>query len=155
MFGERRVSERAVLKKLSAIIIEMAETVLARPGNMVCDEAAHVALLLAHVAWNREIQAHGLPTRKQYEALLKEFAKSNREFVKDLRGHDFDALIAELRLYKRRRYPKDTRFISVCGTTPTGNVHVEWTESDDRTRVSTRSAEKTRAVDPGRSVNRG
>ena len=96
MFWERRVSERAVLKKLSAIIIEMAETVLARPGNMVCDEAAHVALLLAHVAWNREIQANGLPTRKQYEALLKEFAKSNREFVKDLRGHDFDTLIADL-----------------------------------------------------------
>jgi len=26
---------------------------------------------------------------------LKEFAKSNREFVKDLRNDDFDALIAE------------------------------------------------------------
>jgi len=128
MFEERRVSERAVLKKLSAIIIEMAETVLARPGNMVCDEAAHAALLLAHVAWNREIQADGPPTREQYEILLKEFAKSNREFVKDLRSDDFDALIAELRLYKRRRYPKDPRFISVCGTTPKGSVHVESTE---------------------------
>ena len=116
------------MKKLSAIIIEMAETVLARPGNRVCDEAAHAALLLAHVGWNREIQADGPPTRAQYKTLLKEFAKSNREFVKDLRSDDFDALIAELRLYKRRRYPKDTRFISVCGTAPTGNVHVEWTE---------------------------
>jgi hypothetical protein len=128
MFGERRVSERSVLKKLSAIIIEMAETVLARPENMACDEAAHAALLLAHVGWNREIIADGPPTREQYETLLKEFAKSNREFVKDLRSDDFDALIAELRSYKRRRYPKDTRFISVCGTMPTGNVHVEWTE---------------------------
>ena len=116
------------MKKLSAIIIEMAETVLARPENMVCGEAAHAALLLAHVGWNREIQADAPPTREQYEILLKEFAKSNREFVKDLRSDDFDALIAELRLYKRRTYPKDTRFISVCGTTPTGNVHVEWTE---------------------------
>lgn len=128
MFEERRVSERAVLKKLSAIIIEMAETVLARPGNMVCDEAAHAALLLAHVGWNREIQADGPPTCEQVEIVFKEFAKSNREFVKDLRSDDFDALIAELRLYKRRRYPKDTRFISVCGTTPKGSVHVEWTE---------------------------
>lgn len=128
MFEERRVSERAVLKKLSAIIIEMAETVLARPRNMVCDEAAHAALLLAHVGWNREIQADGPPTCEQVEILFKEFAKSNREFVKDLRSDDFDALIAELRLYKRRRYPKDTRFISVCGTTPKGSVHVEWTE---------------------------
>ena len=128
MFGERRASGQAVLKKLSAIIIEMAETVLARPGNMVCDEAAHAALLLAHVGWNREIQTDGPPTREQHESLLMEFAKSNRKFVKDLRSGDFDALIAELRLYKRRRYLQDTRFISLCGTTPTGNVHVEWTE---------------------------
>ena len=115
------------MKKLSAIIIEMAETVLVRPVNLVCDEAAHAALLLAHVGWNREIEADGTPTREQYETLLKAFAKSNREFAKDLRSDDFDALITELRLYKRRLYPKDVRFISVCGTTPTGNVHVEWT----------------------------
>lgn len=116
------------MKKLSTILIEMAETVLVRSRNLVSDEAAHAALLLAHVAWNREIQANGSPTREQYEILLKKFAKSNREFVKELRSDDFEALIAELRLYKRREFPGDARFISVCGTTQKGNVHVEWTE---------------------------
>jgi len=119
------------LKKLSAIIIEMAETVLTRPGNIVCYEAAHAALLLAHVGWNREIRADGPPTREQYEILLKEFAKSNREFLKDLVSDDFEALIAELRLHKRRWYPRDTRFIIVCGTTLTGKVHIEWTNGMD------------------------
>jgi len=126
------LSEMAIgamaVKKLSAIIVELAETVLVRPGHAVCDEAAHAALLLAHVAWNREIREDGPPTRKQYETLLKRFAKSNRAFVKDLRSAAFDALISDLRSYKRQRYPKDDRFITVCGTAPNGNVHVEWTE---------------------------
>ena len=113
------------MKKRSKIIVEMAETVLIRPANLVSDEAAHAALLLAHVAWNREVQPDSTPSREEYEMLLRALANSNREFAKDLKSGGFGALITELRSYKRRRYLTDARFITICGTTPAGNVHVE------------------------------
>jgi hypothetical protein len=42
-------------RPLSAIIKEMAFTVLRRPEAPPSTETAHTALLLAHIGWNRPI----------------------------------------------------------------------------------------------------
>ena len=39
-------------RKMSEIMKEMAELLLKRPGKDASNEAAHVALLFANVAWN-------------------------------------------------------------------------------------------------------
>ena len=98
------------------------------PQGAVSTEAAHAALLLAHVGWNREIDPDSAPTREQYQTLLKEFAESKPDFAEELKSDDFDALITEMQSYKRSRYSTDTRLIMACGITPKGNVHVEWKE---------------------------
>jgi hypothetical protein len=116
------------LNKLSAILIEMASMILRPSRGAPSVEAGHAALLLAHVGWNREIDPAMAPTREQYRALLREFAESKPDFGKDLKSYDFEALIEEMRSYKRSRHPVDKRLIMVCGMTPNGNVHVEWKE---------------------------
>ena len=116
------------MSKLSAVLIEMASTVLRSSHLAPSTEAAHAALLLAHVAWNRELHPGKDSSPTQYQEVLKEFAKSKPDFAKELKSDDFEALIAELRAYKRCRHPADTRFIMVCGMTPEGKVHVEWKE---------------------------
>ena len=114
------------MKPLSAIIIEMAEQVLAQPVQKVSDEAAAVSLLLAHVAWNREVRAGGPPTNEQYRFVLNELSRTNPDFAEDLKSDDLDALISKLRFYKQRCYKKDKRFIISCGTTERGAVRVAW-----------------------------
>ena len=114
------------MKRLSAIIIEIAETALVRPVHRVSEEGAHAALLLAHVAWNREVEPQSAPTTDDYEKLMREFARHNRRFASDLKSPDYETLIEEMRMYKRQHYPSDQRIVTVCGTTPQGNVRVEW-----------------------------
>ena len=116
------------MKKLSAVVIEMASSIL-RPVHVPpSTEAGHAALLLAHIAWNRELDSAKASSSTQYEQVLKKFAESKPDFAKELKSEDFEGLIAELRAYKRRHHPTDKRFIMVCGTTPEGKVHVEWKE---------------------------
>jgi hypothetical protein len=56
-------------KKLSRVMLEMAETVLADPSRTPSSEAAHAALLLASVAWNRSILRE--PTTTGYSQMLE------------------------------------------------------------------------------------
>jgi hypothetical protein len=45
--------QKAMRRPLSAIIKEMSLTIFGHPEAVPSSEAAHAALLLAHVAWNR------------------------------------------------------------------------------------------------------
>lgn len=120
---------------MSAIMIELAEQVLAQPVEQTSDEGLHAALLLAHVAWNRTIDPDKADTHGHYYDVLALFERENSRMRAELRSCDCEQLIRELMEFKRMDYPEDDRYIYTCGTTPEGNVHVEWmhtkTENND------------------------
>ncbi|MSO22270.1 MAG: hypothetical protein EXQ58_03240 [Acidobacteria bacterium] len=54
-------------EKLSAIFKELAITLFVDTSHIASSEGAHAALLLVHVAWNREV---GGPVPHQYQHVL-------------------------------------------------------------------------------------
>jgi len=112
------------MSKLSEIIKEMACVVLKNPEREPSSEAAHAALLMAHVAWNR---ANGLAAgQSAYLQMLRQFEESNPALWSELRSADTESLIAELVIYKEQHYQHDRRHLLVCGMRG-DKVHVEWT----------------------------
>ena len=118
------------MRKLSEIIKEMACAVLKDPVGEPSSEAAHAALLFAHVAWNR---ANGVdPTHADYSEVLREFEESNARLWSELKSANAEALIAELAGYKQTHYAHDRRHLIKCGMVG-DKVHVEWEEPTART----------------------
>jgi hypothetical protein len=115
-----------VLQKLSAIIMELAQTAFVKPNAIPSSEVAHAALLFAQVAWNRAL---GHET-EGYQELLKVFVRSNPKLWSELSSRDPEALIRTMSQVKARRYPDDVRVIVVSGMRE-GNVHVEWCDEKD------------------------
>lgn len=109
-------------RPLSAIIKEMAFTVLRRPGAPPSTEAAHTALLLAHIAWNRPTDTR----TPDYRQMLSEFEASNPDLWDELTSNDPDELIAELAAYRELHHRNDRRYLVVCGMRG-DDVHAEWT----------------------------
>ena len=112
-------------EKLSAIMIKMAETVL-KDTNAVSIEASHIALLLASIAWNREVWGNDFQSTKQYWEIIKELEEYNTLFWEDLKSRDCEVLIDELRYFKRKHYPQDNRIIKSCGSNERRKVQVIW-----------------------------
>ncbi len=114
--------------KLSAIMKELGESILRDPRAVPSSEAAHMALLLAHVAWNRTL---GEPVPETaYRKVLEELEQTNPELWNELADNDVERMINRLMTLKQARYPRDDRVIQVCGMRD-GNVHVEWYEGKD------------------------
>jgi hypothetical protein len=110
-------------RKLSAIMKQIAQLPLRRPRKAPSSEAAHVSLLLAHVAWNESV---GLDNRRDgcrhaWETIEAE----NPELWCELKSKDVNALIDELIEYKKTHYSDDRRRILVCGFL-VDKIHVEW-----------------------------
>ena len=120
-----------VLPKLSAIILELAQTAFVKPKAVPSSEAAHAALLFAQVAWNRAL---GHET-EGYQDLLKVFVHSNPKLWSELSSRDPETLIKTMSQIKARRYSEDIRVIIVSGMRD-GNVHVEWCADKDYARAS-------------------
>ena len=111
------------LRKLSEIMKEMAEILLRNPRQVPSAEAAHVALLFAHVAWNESV---GLGNTKEgYRNVWETIEAENPALWNEFKSQDIDGMIADLVRYKQTHYPEDRRRILVCGMVP-GKVHVEW-----------------------------
>jgi hypothetical protein len=113
-------------KKLSEIIIEMAKQLLKMPNAVPSSEAAHVALLLASVAWNREVVGDVFQINKEYSHAIKDMEKHNPNLWNELVALDCETMISHLRKYKRRNYRSDAREITSCGTNERGNIQVTW-----------------------------
>lgn len=108
-------------RPLSAIIKEMASTILRRPEAPPSSEAAHAALLLAHIAWNRRNDTQ----TPDYRPMLGEFEASNPSLWDELKSTDPDELIAELAAYRERHHRDDQRYLVICGMRGE-SVHAEW-----------------------------
>ena len=120
-----------VLPKLSAIMLELAQSAFINPKTPPTSEAAHAALLFAQTAWNRTL---GHDTTG-YQELLKVFLSSNPKLWTELRLRDSEALIETMRQAKELRYPTDIRVIVVCGIHE-GKVRVEWCDEKDFEQAS-------------------
>ena len=113
--------------ELSAILKEMAWTLLRRPERPSA-EAAQAALLLAHVAWAKALD--DAKRQRGYRQVLAALEADRPTLWDELIDADLDAMIASLVRMKEERYPLDDRVIVLCGMRG-GNVHVEWHEGED------------------------
>jgi len=136
--------------KMSEIMKELAFTCLRFPEAMPSPEAAHAALLFAHIAWNRAL-GHDTP---EYEELLDVFLRSNSGLWSEFRSRDPEALIETMRQVKEQRYPEDRRAIVVCGMRE-GNIRVEWCEEKDFPEAVKLAANRLAAEHgPGRVIGK-
>ncbi len=119
------------LPRLSAILMELAQTAFVKPKAIPSSEAAHAALLFAQVAWNRTL---GHET-DGYQSLLKVFINENPKLWSELRSRDPETHINTMSQVKARRYPEDVRVIVVSGIRG-GKVHVEWCDAKDYAQAS-------------------
>lgn len=113
-------------KKLSEIIIEMAKQILKMPNSVPSSGSAHVALLLATIAWNREVIGDDSQNNRNYQHAIKLMEADNPKLWNELISSDCEAMISHLRKYKRQHYLSDVREIISCGTNERGNIQVSW-----------------------------
>lgn len=108
-------------------MLEMAKTLLKDPIDP-SNEAAHAALLFAHIAWNK---ANGIKDifYKWYRKVLEEFEYFNQDLWDEFRVIVHGKITKSLIAYKNEHYLRDFRVIRVCGMRK-NNVHVEWTYAD-------------------------
>jgi hypothetical protein len=119
---------------------EMASTVFRNPEAVPSSEAAHAALLFAHIAWNQRADVG--KRRPDFRPMLKEFEASRPSLWDELISRDADALIGRLAAYRDAHHPHDFRYLVVCGISE-GKVHAEWCEPEqipllDRTKEKPR-----------------
>jgi len=114
-----------VRKQMSVILKEMALTTLVDPEGTPSSEAAAVALLLSHVAWQRANGDEFADTA--YSMPMAEMQKAKSDLWKELKSADASGLIAALVAYKWRHYPHDKRKVVACGTFD-NKIRVEWTD---------------------------
>lgn len=107
-------------------MLEMAKTLLKDPIDP-SNEAAHAALLFAHVAWNK---ANGIKdiSYRWYRKVLEEFEYSNPDLWDEFKLTVHRKIIKSLVAYKKEYYPRDFRIIHLCGMRK-NNVHVEWEDA--------------------------
>ncbi len=110
-------------RQMSEMLKEMLEQLLRDPDTS-SDEASHVALFLANMAWNECV---GMGSeRESYRSVWSVFEAENPNLWDELKSRDIDAMIDELVEYKKTHYPDDQRRILTCGCTPHGTIRVEW-----------------------------
>lgn len=110
-------------RKMSEILLEMAQILLRQPSEVPSSAAAHVALLFANVAWNECV---GLDdSRKGYRKVFETIEADNPELWNEFNSSDINAMIDELVQYKKTHHLDDRRRILTCGI-PDGKVRVEW-----------------------------
>ena len=109
--------------KMSEILKEMSERLLRDSGGVPSSEAAQVALLFAHLAWNEGV---GLDhAREGCRNVWETIEADNPALWNEFKSNDIDAMIDELVRYKKDHHPDDERRILTCGI-PDGKVRVEW-----------------------------
>ena len=110
-------------RKMSEMMMEMAERLLRHPDADHSSEAAHVALMFANIAWNETV---GLGhAREGYRPAWEMIEAENPEMWSEFKSNDIEGMIDELVEYKQQHFPDDRRRILTCGI-PDGKIRVEW-----------------------------
>lgn len=116
------------MKKMSKIALEMAKRLLKCPDDPSY-EAACVALLFAHVAWNKAIGIKGA-SYKWYKKFLKKFEDSNPSLWNEFKITDHKEIIKSLISFRNEYCPEDFRVIWRCGMAK-AKVRVEWGDLEE------------------------
>jgi len=114
------------MQKLSEILLEFSQVILAKPMSKTTEGGALVALLLAQVAWNRAIDRDEATSQTPYLDILDWIEKDHPDARQELRSRHYEGLIKKLVQLKLAKYPLDDRFVYGCGFTPEQNLRVEW-----------------------------
>ena len=115
-------------RKMSEMLKEMSELVLRDPRAIPSSEAAHVALLLANIAWNASV---GLDhTIDGYRNVISSIEASRPNLWNELKSTDITTMIGELVRFKKEHFPDDQRRILTAGI-PNGTIRVEWLPAAD------------------------
>lgn len=110
-------------RKMSELMMEMAERLLRHSDADHSSEAAHVALMFANIAWNETV---GLGyAREGYRSAWEMIEAENPEMWSEFKSNDIEGMIDELVEYKQKHFPDDRRRILTCGI-PDGKIRVEW-----------------------------
>ncbi len=118
------------MRKMSKVLVDLAERLLAQPAEETSSEGCAAALLLAHVAWNRAVDPLGGDQIGQYRKGLAAFQAENPKCFKELKSTDWETMIQQLVTLKRALDPGDDRIISLCAMTSQQTVRVEWHHRD-------------------------
>jgi hypothetical protein len=114
------------MQKMSKVLLDLAERLLAQPTEKTSSKGAAAALLLAHVAWNRAVDPLGGDQVGHYRKVLSAMKAENPNCLRELKSTDCESMIQELVDLKRALYPADDRIIRLCALTPQQTVRVEW-----------------------------
>lgn len=110
-------------RKMSDIMHEMSHRLLRNQAVPPSPEAASVALLFAHVAWNECVGL--VHARDGYRNVWEAIEADNPKLWQELKSREIDPLVDELVKYKQKHYGSDRRRILVCGIVD-GKIRVEW-----------------------------
>ena len=108
---------------LSEIIIQMVGTILNGSPRSLPFETVHAGLLMAQVAWNREVN-NDYDAENEYLSLIKKLESSHKSLMDAFIFQDSELLINSMRKFKRVNYSNDKRFITFCGYDKTGKLKV-------------------------------
>jgi len=111
-------------RKMSEIMLEMADRLMLDPKASHSSEAVHVALLFANLAWNECTDL--AVDRDEAKHIWHAIEASNPQLWGELKSRDIDAMIDELVEYKKVHFPDDRRRILACGGTDRSKARVEW-----------------------------
>lgn len=110
-------------RKMSEIMKEMSERLLRHPDAAHSSEAAHVALMLANIAWNESV---GLGhAREGYRSAWEVIEADNPAMWNEFKSTDVEAMLDELVEYKKKHFSDDLRRILLAGI-PNDSIRVEW-----------------------------
>lgn len=110
-------------KKMSEILKEMSERLLRSPDATHSPEAASLALMFAHFAWNETV---GLDfPRQNYRPTWQSIEAENPAVWNEFKSTNIDGMIDELIEYKKQHFPDDQRRIVTCGLIDS-KIKVNW-----------------------------
>lgn len=112
-------------RKMSEIMKEMAQRVLRVSETDASDEAFHMALMFANIAWNECVGMGG--DREAKRPAWESIGQGNPDVWTEFISRDTNRLIDDLVAHKKKKHRHDRRRIALCGVV-NGNVRVEYLE---------------------------
>jgi hypothetical protein len=100
-------------RKLSEVMKEMSQRLLRDPEGVPSAEAAHLALVIANIAWNESVGL--VHVRDGYGEVWEAIEAENPNLWNEFKSTDIDSMIDDMVEYKQRNFADDQRRILTCG----------------------------------------
>lgn len=111
-------------KKLASIMKEMVLLVLKDKEKQPHASIVSSALMLANIAWNREVSGDDSFGSTQYDEAKPIFEKMKEGMANEFISDDPELLITKMRELKKESYADDNRFLNGCSLDEDGEIQV-------------------------------